>query len=100
MTELSEHPHALDLNRRIDSSDEDAIPALILLTGMPKLIGAIRKADIPGLFIIKAKVRIGEDGEEGLQDFTFCADRVVTVNYPELQPEPSGIVSPHTGRLV
>ena len=100
-TPLSEHPHALDLNRRIEASPEKAIPAMLLLTGMPQLMGSIRKAENtnPGLFIIKANVKIGDRGEDGLQDFTFCADRVVAICYPEIR-ERSGLVSPHTGRPI
>jgi hypothetical protein len=92
---LSEHPLALDLQKRISASDERAIPVLIFMPAMGRLEGLLRQSDTPGCFILASQVEIQGQGMQGVMDFAFTADKPIVIIHPnstQAQPE-SRIIS-------
>jgi hypothetical protein len=94
MTNLAEHPIALDLMKRIAAADEvegkRSIPAQIFFPGMGQMMGLCRAGETPGIFILSSNVKIQGGGQEGVMDFSFTADKPITIIHPDLTQEPGG----------
>lgn len=81
---LAEHPQAIDLSKRISASEEKCIPVMIIMPVQGGITGSVRQGDTPGLFILTANVDIGGTGTGALMDFSFTADKPISIGYPDL----------------
>jgi hypothetical protein len=92
MTNLAEHPIALDLMKRISATEAEdkSIPVQVFFPGMGQMMGACRAGDTPGLFILASNVNIEGSGQQGVMEFFFTADKPVTIIHPDLKQEPGG----------
>lgn len=104
---FAEHPIAIDIDNRLaearaaqgsapGGSDDVFIAATVIFPGMPQLMGEVRKS-APGLYTVTSNVKLGDTGQAGRVDFTFTADKPVTILYPSAHEvsEQSRIVAPH-----
>jgi hypothetical protein len=86
---IAEHPQALELSKRIASSDEKCIPVMMILPVQGSITGSLRESGTPGLFILTANVQIQGTNETGLMDFTLTADKPISVGFPSLTEKES-----------
>lgn len=94
---MIEHPHAIEINRRLSQAEEEEIHAMVIFQGMPQMPGTVQKAKTPGLYIFRSNVQLGNEGRQGIMGFCFTPDKIVTISYPDLV-EPASeprIVTPH-----
>lgn len=97
MSNIAEHPQAIDLAKRISASelDEKSVPVQLLMPGMGQLMGVVRMGSTPGLFILTSNVEIkgkpGTPSQQGVMDISFTADKPTAIIHPDLtQEKPEG----------
>jgi len=81
---VAEHPQAIDLSKRIAASKQDCIPVMIILPVQGPMTGSVRASDTPGLFILTANVDVAGTGQAQPMDFSFTADKPITIGHPDL----------------
>jgi hypothetical protein len=83
---LSEHPLAIDISKRIASSESEdkSIPVQLYMPVMGMMMGTVRAGDVPGLFVMRANVKVADTGQQGLMDFSFTADKPIAAIFPNL----------------
>lgn len=89
---LSEHPQALDLQKRLAAVETPegippCIPVVMFMPGIGKMQGALRAADTPGLFVLASNVQIEGTSQAGVMEFSFTADVPFTIIHPDLTQE-------------
>lgn len=92
MSNLAEHPQALHLSKKIRDTGEGCVAARIFMPGLV-LQGAIKEVENePGLFEILAPVQSAPNEPPTPEVFTFTADQIISINWPQLPEEKSSII--------
>jgi hypothetical protein len=83
---LAEHPIALDLMKRLAASDAEdkTIPITAIMPGMGPVMGALRKGEVPGSFVLASNCTIQGTDMTGVMDFSFTADKPIVIIHPNL----------------
>lgn len=99
MNSVLEHPQTLDLKRRLEAvseseSKDKCIPVQLFMPVQGMMMGTVELGEVPGLFVMTARVRIEGSNQEGMMKFSFTADKPISIIHPDLTeaPEKSRII--------